>query len=64
MFALPARLSAVVFALSLAIWLFFYYTTEPPLSGRDTTFVVGVVAAAVSGARWFWSRVTSARSRS
>jgi hypothetical protein len=64
MFALPARLSAVVFTLSLTIWLFFYYTTEPPLSGHDTTFVVGVVAAAVSGARWFWSRVAGTWSQS
>jgi len=64
MFVLPARLSAVVFAVSLGIWLFFYYTTEPPLSARDVTLVVGVVTAGVSGGRWLWSRVGSRRSGS
>jgi len=61
MFTLPARLSAVVSVLSLGIWLFFYYTTEPPLSGPETTFVVGAVAAGVIGVRWVWNHAWWAR---
>lgn len=63
MFILPARLGAVVLALSLVIWLFFYYTTEPPLSGPQTAFVVGLVTVVVSGVRWVWNHIGLTRSK-
>jgi polyferredoxin len=53
---------SVIVVLTLAIWLFFYYASEP-LSGRGTAVIAGFSVAIVYGARWLGRTLTKRKGR-
>lgn len=53
---------SVIVALTLAIWLFFYYASEP-LSGSATTVVAGLSVAVVYSAKWLGRTLMKGRRR-
>lgn len=48
--------TAVILAMSLAAWVFFYLATGP-LTAPETTVVVGICAVIVVFAKWLWTRM-------
>lgn len=50
-------------ALSLAVWVLFYYLEPPPLTAAETTVVVGMCAAIVLFAKWIRGRLVNRKKR-
>jgi len=45
-----------IIAVSLAAWVFFYFTSGP-LQASETTVVVGLSAILVISAKWLWTQI-------
>jgi hypothetical protein len=58
--SLPTTSAIVV--LALALWVFFYVTSER-LTSAETTVVVGLCAAIVLGSKWCWTRLSKTRDK-
>lgn len=54
--------AAVIVALALAIWFFFYATSER-LTSAETTVVVGLCAAIVFSGKWCWTHLRQAKDK-
>lgn len=52
---------AVILALSLGVWVFFYSSPGAPLNASETAVVVGACAGIVSLGRWIWGRIRRGR---
>lgn len=53
------RTSAVVFALSLAIWMGCYYSSLPPLRQPETVVVVGAVFVMITVTKRAWNWISN-----
>jgi hypothetical protein len=52
---------AIILALSLGVWTYFYVSPGAPLNASETAVVVGVCAGAVLLVRWIWGRSRKTR---